>query len=195
MVVYNPIDTERIIKLSQEFQPAKPERFTIISSGRLTPQKKPERVLRVARMFKDNGIDVLFQWIGDGELKEELLVLRKELEVEDMVEFLGFQKNPFPYVRQADMMFCCSGYEGFCLVICEAMCLGVPVVSTRTSGPIEILDNDKYGLLTGHSDNEMFMAVKRMMENVDLRSYYSKQGKIRVQEFAPCKIVKTIDNL
>lgn len=195
-VVYNPIDMDRITKLSMEFQPVKPQKFVIVTSGRLTPPKKPDRILRIAKMFKDNGInDVLFRWIGDGELKNELLALRKELDIEDMVEFMGFQKNPFPYVRQADMMFCCSGYEGFCLVICEAMCLGVPVVSTRTSGPTEILDNDTYGLLTGHDDTEMFLAVKRMKEDGRLRSYYSRQGKLRVQDFNVNKIVSAIDTL
>lgn len=64
-----------------------------------------------------------------------------DLGVEDMVQIIGFKRNPFPYVKSADMMFCCSGYEGFCLAICEAMVLGIPVVSTKTSGPIEIIDN------------------------------------------------------
>lgn len=195
IVVYNPIDVKKITRLSEAFRPTKPQKFTIITSGRLTPPKKPDRVLRIARKFKDHGIDVLFRWIGDGELRDELMTLRKELGVEDMVDFLGFQKNPFPFVKQADMMFCCSGYEGFCLVICEAMCLGVPVVSTKTSGPIEILDNNRYGLLTGHSDEEMFMAVKRMVEDSSLRAYYSAQGRIRVQDFDVRKTVSAIDNL
>lgn len=193
VVIYNPIDREKILKLSEAFTPEKEEKFTIITSGRLTPQKKMDRVLRVAKRFKEERISIRFQVIGDGELKQELLGLRKQLGVEDMVEFLGFQKNPFPYVKQANMMFCCSGYEGFCLVICEAMCLGIPVVSTKTSGPIEILDHNKYGLLTDHDDDSMFKSIKQMYEDKKLRDYYSDQGRKRVRNFDSRKIVKGIE--
>lgn len=194
VVIYNPIDKEKIIKMSEAFVPSKNKRFTIVTVGRLTLQKKIDRVLRIAKRFKDELIDVQFQIIGDGELKQKLLSLRKELNIEDMVDFLGFQKNPFPYIKQADVMFCCSGYEGFCLVICEAMCLGVPVVSTRTSGPIEILDNDQYGILTEHDDDAMYEAVKRMVIDDKLRSYYKNKGLKRILDYSPENIIKQIDN-
>lgn len=100
-----------------------------------------------------------FNWIGDGELRSEMEQQIHDLGVEDMVQIIGFKRNPFPYVKSADMMFCCSGYEGFCLAICEAMVLGIPVVSTKTSGPIEIIDNNKYGILCDHDENSMFDAV------------------------------------
>lgn len=195
VVIYNPIDRKKIIRLSEVFMLDKGEAFTVITSGRLTLQKKMDRVLRVAKRFKEEQINVRFQVIGDGELKQELLEIRKQLDVEDMVEFLGFQKNPFPYIKQADMMFCCSGYEGFCLVICEAMCLGVPVVSTKTSGPIEILDNSQYGLLCEHDDDSMFEAVKRMILDSELRSYYRAQGLKRILDFSPENIIRSIENL
>lgn len=111
------------------------------------------------------------------------------------MQFLGFKKNPFPYVKNADMMFSCSGYEGFCLVICEAMCLGVPVVSTKTAGPIEILDNDKYGLLADHNDESMYQTVKRMVLDKRLRSYYSKIGRERVLDFSVKKAIRQIEKL
>ncbi|WP_286757978.1 glycosyltransferase [Parabacteroides sp. merdae-related_45_40] len=195
MVIYNPIDREKILKLSKAFTLNKNGLFAVITSGRLTLPKKMDRILRVAKRFKEERINVRFQIIGDGELKQELMEKRRQLDVEDMVEFLGFQKNPFPYIKQADMMFCCSGYEGFCLVICEAMCLGVPVVSTKTSGPIEILDNNQYGLLCEHDDKAMYEAVKRMYEDKELRDYYSRQGEKRILDFSPQIIVSGIDKL
>ena len=154
-----------------------------------------DRVLRVAKRFKEEHIDVKFQILGDGELKDELLNLRQQLEVEDMVDFLGFQKNPFPYIKQADLMFCCSGYEGFCLVICEAMCLGVPVVCTKTSGPIEILEDNEYGLLCEHDDESMFQAVKKMVLDEKLRTDYSCEGRKKIMQFESSMIVSQIENL
>lgn len=193
--IYNPVDVAKIIRMGEEFSLDKNERFTIVSVGRLTMPKKMDRIIRIARRFKEEGLAVNFQIIGDGELKELLQQQCRDLDVEDSVQFLGFKKNPFPYVKNADMMFSCSGYEGFCLVICEAMCLGVPVVSTKTAGPIEILDNDKYGLLADHNDESMYQTVKRMVLDKRLRSYYSKIGRERVLDFSVKKAIRQIEKL
>ncbi len=195
VVIYNPIDKQTILLKSNEFNVCKNEIFTVVTAGRLTYPKKMDRILRIAKRFKDEGVNIRFQILGDGELKQKLLKLSKELEVEKLVSFLGFKKNPYPYIKQADMMFCCSGYEGFSLVICEAMCLGVPVVSTRTSGPIEILGNNRYGLLTEHDDESMYLAVKKMMMDEKLRLYYREQGYNRVEDFSVEKVMYEFENL
>lgn len=194
-VIYNPVDADKIRKLSEAFEPTDKQGFTIVTVGRLTHPKKPDRVIRIARMMKDKSINVRFQWIGDGELHDEFLRLCREYEVDDMVQLLGFQHNPYPYIRAADMMFCCSMAEGFCLVICEAMCLGVPVVSTRTSGPSEIIGDNEYGLLCGHDDEDMFRTVKRMVEDARLREHYGRKGAERIMDFSPVRVLRAIDNL
>ena len=181
-VIYNPIDYDKIVKMAEAVK-IDNDKFTIITVGRLTVQKRIDRIIRLAARLKSEGSNIAFQILGDGELKENLLQQRKNAGVEDTVEFLGFNSNPFPYVKAADMMLCCSGYEGFCLVICEAMCLGVPVISTKTSGPIEILDDNKYGLLTEHDDDAIYEAVKSMMENNAMREKYGTAGKSRVKDF------------
>lgn len=195
-VIYNPIDKDKILKMSLEYE-VHNEFLTIVTMGRLTPPKKIDRIIRLAHRMKIGGYTgIRFQIIGDGELKNELLGLRKKLDVEDIVEMLGFHKNPFPYVKAADMMFCCSGYEGFCLVICEAMVLGVPVISTRTSGPIEILEeSNEYGMLTEHDDESMYQAVKQMIDDRKLRIHYKKKSLERAEEFDVERTLRAIYNL
>ena len=51
------------------------------------------------------------------------------------------------------------------MVLCEAFCLGLPIVSTKTTGPVELIDNDKYGLLTEHDDESIYQAVKKMIDD------------------------------
>lgn len=183
-VVYNPIDCKNILALST-LQEVKNEKFTIVTVGRLTPPKKLDRAARVARMMKEKGITGFeLQIIGEGELHKELERQIEAEGVDDCVKLLGYKKNPYPYIKAADMMFCCSGYEGFCLVICEAMLLGVPVVSTRTSGPVEILEEDKYGLLCNHDDQSMCEAVCRMMNDRELRRHYREVGRGRVENYS-----------
>ncbi|GKH20415.1 glycosyltransferase [Bacteroides thetaiotaomicron] len=195
-VIYNPIDRDKILKMSLEYE-VHNEYLTIVTLGRLTPPKKIDRILRLAHRMKMEGYtDIRFQIIGDGELRDELLALRKKLGVEDIVEMLGFHKNPFPYVKAADMMLCCSGYEGFCLVICEAMVLGVPVISTTTCGPIEILKvNNEYGLLVEHDDDSIHDAVKRMMDDDELRLHYHQKALERAACFGVEQTMESIYNL
>lgn len=195
IVVYNPIDIVKIIRLANEGYYNSNELFTVVTVGRLTHQKKMDRVVRLAARCKQNQIKVRFQIIGDGDLKEELLALSRALDVEDMIEFTGFIRNPFPYIKNADMLFLSSGYEGFGLVVCEAMCLGVPVISTKTAGPTEILENNKYGILCEHDDDSIYNAVKRMIEDDNLRFHYKEIGFQRAKDFSVKNTLTQFDQL
>jgi len=73
-------------------------------------------------------------------------------------------------------MMVTSDFEGFCLVICEAMCLGVPVISTRTAGPSEIIGNNEYGVLTGFEPTDMFAALKRWCEHPEERHAVARKA-------------------
>jgi glycosyltransferase involved in cell wall biosynthesis len=194
-VIYNPIDIDKIQKLAKEYFPSNDNKFTIVTVGRLTMPKKIDRVIRLASSLKKEGMNIHFQIIGGGELKQELKNLAKELQVEDCVEFVGFVKNPYPYIKNADMMLLSSGFEGFGLVICEAMSLGTPVVSTKTAGPVEIIENDKFGLLCEHDDEAIYQTVTKLILNEELRNYYRKQGKLRVKDFDVKNSVEQFDNL
>jgi len=194
-VIYNPIDSNKINSLAKESHIPKNKIFTIVTVGRLTMQKRIDRVIRLASRFKLEGIKAQFQIIGDGELKEELLKLATALEVTDIVSFLGFINNPFPYVKNADLLLLSSAYEGFGLVICEAMLLGTPVVSTKTSGPIEIINNDTYGLLCEHDDESIYQAVRKMMTDEVLRNRYKHLGYKRAADFSVENTIKQFDVL
>lgn len=195
-VVYNPIDMDKIVHLSNK--PANrllTDYFTIAVCGRLTNQKKLDRVMRLARRIKDERFRIKILMIGDGELKDELKQTCAQLDVQDVVEFVGFQRNPYPYIKAADMLLSTSGYEGFSLVICEAMALGIPVVATKTAGPMEILDNDKFGLLCDHDDESIFQSVKKMYDDESLRRNYSQVGRERVKDFSVDRTMQKILNI
>lgn len=196
-VIYNPIDENKILTLSEAelISPSDDAVFTIAVCGRLTAPKKLDRVIRLAKRIKDEGLRIKIQLIGDGNLRNDLEDQSVELGVTNVVEFLGFQRNPYPYIKAADMLLSTSGYEGFSLVICEAMALGVPVVATKTAGPMEILDNDKYGILCDHDDESIFQAVKRIYEDESLRTHYSQVGKVRVKDFSVERTMNAIYEL
>lgn len=195
-VIYNPIDIQKIKRMADGYDVSSDQKLlTVISVGRLTPQKNPERMLQVAKLAKEAGLPVRFKWVGDGELRAKMEALRNEMGLSEIVEFTGFVKNPYPHIQAADIMMVTSDYEGFCLVICEAMCLGVPVISTRTAGPSEIIDDNEYGVLTDPSPEALFEAVKLWTENLGKALEISQSAEKRVEQFNVKFTVNAISKL
>lgn len=86
--------------------------FTITAIGSLLEVKGFDRLIRVAEMLKKDGISFCIQIIGRGEKEAELKRLVHELNVENEVHFLGFQANPYPYLKESDIFISTSISEG-----------------------------------------------------------------------------------
>ncbi|MGZ9675080.1 glycosyltransferase [Flavobacterium sp. GNP001] len=193
-VIYNPIDRKKIELMAQDSSTKSPV-FTIVCVGRLTLPKKMDRVIRLASRLKEEHYQVHFQIIGEGELRADLLAQIADFNVSDYVTLLGYVANPFPHMKNADLLLLSSGFEGFGLVVCEAMVLGVPVVSTKTAGPIEIIDENRYGLLCDHDDESIYEAVKKMINDEALRNHFQKVGYTRAQDFSVENTIKQFEAL
>lgn len=193
-VIYNPIDIKEIETLSTEevnhpwFQEQIP---IIISVGRLTQQKDYPYLIKTFAIVK-KSINCRLFIIGDGEDKEKLIQMAKEIGLEKDIEFAGFQKNPFKYMDRASLFVLSSLYEGFGNVIVEAMALGLPVISTDCpSGPSEIIENRKNGLLVPVRDEHaLAQSILSILTNQDLKDSLGKEAKLRAQFFATEKIIK-----
>ena len=156
-MIYNPVRVESVREQSSE--PVDHEWLAdeslevVLSGGRHEPQKGFDTLLDAfARLKRDNVRLVLF---GKGPETEALQRQAIELGISDRVSFLGFVDNPYSYMSAADVFVLSSVHEGFGLVLIETMACGCPVVSTDCeSGPDEILDGGKYGLLVPVGDKE-----------------------------------------
>lgn len=180
--LYNIVDVNQIAALSNEKIGDK-TKFTITAIGSLIEVKGFDRLIRVAKMLKDEGYDFVVQIIGIGEKKKELIDLRDKLILQDVVSFLGFKKPPYSYLRQSDLFVSTSISEGLSLVICEALALSVPIVSTRTAGALELLDDGKYGILAEQNDASVYEGIKKMMDDENLRSEFQRRAKMRAKVF------------
>lgn len=178
-VVYNLIDCDEIRKLADS-KIVKKNKFTICMVGRLNQQKRYDRALEVARKLKGAGYNLEFWILGDGEQMAKLRDKVKEYDLEDYFLLKGFIKPPYPYMKQSDILLISSESEGFSLVACEAFCLGVPVVSTKTSGPTELIKSSKAGLLVNENIDDIYMGLKYMIDNKAFRDECS----INALEFA-----------
>ena len=145
-IIHNPVDIEKISKLSVSNEILFDKNYiNIISVGMLRPEKGFDSLLKAFKLLKN---EYRLYIIGDGKEKDNLVNLAKKLKIIDRVSFLGFQDNPYKYMAQADLMVLSSRYEGFPNVVLEANALGLPVVAFDCPGGTrEIIKNGLNGFL------------------------------------------------
>jgi glycosyltransferase involved in cell wall biosynthesis len=155
-VIYNPAITPELLDKAKEpvnhpwFQPEEPP--VILGVGRLEPQKDFPTLIRAFAQIRQVQTARLVI-LGEGPDKPQLQSLIEELGLQSDVTLAGYTSNPFAYMAKASVFVLSSAWEGFGIVIAEALAVGTPVVSTNCpSGPAEILDNGKYGFLTPVGD-------------------------------------------
>ena len=128
--------------------------------------------LKVARRFRDEGDRVRFVVVGEGHLREQLNVARRELGLEDTVVFSGWMPNASEIAVPAfDVFFQPSLWEAMSIALLEAMAAGKPVVATRVGEAPYIVADGQDGLLVDPGDIDgMAAALRRLVEDPGLRS-------------------------
>jgi glycosyltransferase involved in cell wall biosynthesis len=155
-VIYNPIETNSIINLSQEDVDlnwfSKISSPIVLSVGRLTKQKDHETLLYAfSKVIKRKKAHLVI--LGDGDLRDNLLKKIENLGLTDFVSLPGFILNPFPIMKKSDIFVLSSLWEGLPNSLIQAMTFGLPVVSTNCQfGPEEILENGRWGKLVPVGD-------------------------------------------
>jgi glycosyltransferase involved in cell wall biosynthesis len=195
-VVYNPVlrpafAAEAAAPVDHPFfQPGRPPVF--VSVGRLAPVKDPKTLLKAfARVRADH--DVRLALVGDGEMRDELTTMARNLQIEDSVAFVGFQINPIRYIAKAKALIVSSRHEGFGNVIVEALAADTPVISTDCPyGPGEILDGGRFGRLVPVGDVE---ALARSMVEVLSDASDPAAAEARAREFTVEAVARQYEQL
>lgn len=177
--IYNPIRIEDIhYMMNEKNELEKIKEPIILGVGRLTEMKGFDDLIKAHKYLLDKKISNKLIILGEGEQRLHLESLIKELNVQDSVILKGFVNNPYKYMKSADVFVLSSVYEGFSIVLAEALAVGTPVVSTDCpSGPSEILMDGKYGLLSPIKDyKELAMNI---IETFNSDSEENKKERIR----------------
>jgi N-acetylgalactosamine-N,N'-diacetylbacillosaminyl-diphospho-undecaprenol 4-alpha-N-acetylgalactosaminyltransferase len=193
--VYNPVMSQVPTVLPKN------ARFTFVSVGRLDKGKNHHVLIEAMR-----DLDAQLWIIGEGTLKQVLQRQIDELKLNDKVTLLGYQKDPYAWLSQANAFVFSSLHEGFPNVLLEALSCGVAVISTDCCfGPREILapksdtshqlksgvEEAEFGLLVPINDAEaMQKAMQKMMDDEMLYEYYRTQALKRASDFAIMPIVE-----
>lgn len=134
--IYNPIDVVSVQAAAQEFIPDLKPPY-LVNVGKFKQQKRHDVLIRA---YAASQVSMPLVLVGTGDLMQPNQALAQSLGVADRVHFVGFQKNPYPFIQHAEAMVVSSDFEGFSIAILEALALGTPVISTDCpSGPSEVL--------------------------------------------------------
>lgn len=218
ITIYNGYDLEKIAEESKKEIQAGEERwfgadnFIFCTFGRYEAQKAQWHLVRAFREITEKHPNAKLLMFGRGAMKEYLVTLVKELQMEDNIRVEDFIPNPYAVMKRCNAFVLPSTYEGLSNALIEAMACGLPCISTETgareifapgTNPIEDCVKDKidkaeFGILTpipsGIQHNawenletaEVLMAeaMAELLDNKELYMNYKKQAKKRSESFS-----------
>lgn len=192
VVIHNVIDDKEILeKADQPLLGDKKKRFTLCTVGRLSAPKNYIRLLKTAYKLHGYGFDFDLWFVGDGEQRNLIEDYIREQDMGSYVTLYGFQKNPYPYMKAADLLVCSSNYEGFSTFIAEGLILGKPIITTDCSGMRELLGDSEYGVIVPNKDEAFYDGVKMMLSmNKEELKEYADKSLVRGKLFSTDYLVK-----
>lgn len=194
VVVYNPIDKENIVKNINNHYELKNE-IIISAVGRLENQKGFDRLIEIlSKVIKINE-DFKLNIIGTGSQKNQLTRLIEKYGLNEKVFLLGFMDNPYKEMAKSNLLICSSRSEGYSLVIAEAMCLGLPILTTKCAGPIELTDNGKYGILVDNNENALYDAIVKILSNPHMLYDYHEKSLLRSEIFDIKRTIREVETI
>lgn len=189
-VIYNAVPFESTRDLAQRaLDPRDPWVNSeggplFVAVGRLVPQKDFATLIRAVALCRfRTSCRMLI--LGEGVERPSLEKLIDDLRLHDSVRLLGHQSNPYRIMSRADALVSSSRWEGFGQVLLEALALGLPIISTDCrSGPAEVLDHGRYGVLVPVGDEEALAAAMIQVASGDRQGDKVSRER-RAAEFSP----------
>ena len=183
-VIYNPVN-EKVFEL----QPIEKEN-RIISVGRLYPQKDQKMMIeafaKVSKKYPQWSL-IIF---GEGPQRKELELLVERLKVKDKVFLPGRSENIIDELNKSKVFCLSSIYEGMSNALVEAICVGLPIVTTKVSGTEELIQDGKNGFTVNIGETDaMADALTKIIEDNHLQKQFSENNKAQALKFETNAIV------
>ena len=175
----------------------KDERFNrIISVGRLYPQKDQKTMIEAFAKVSKKHPDWKLVIFGEGPERGALELLVERLKIKDKVSLPGKSENIIDELKKSKIFCLSSIYEGMSNALVEAICVGLPIVTTKVSGTEELIENGENGFIVDIGDKDtMAMAMTKLIEDENLRQQFAEKNKAQAVKFETNAIVDQWEEL
>jgi len=168
---------------------------TLAFLGRLEKVKGIDRLLSCLAKLSDEGLSFQLLILGDGSERQNIENLIRSLGLDGKIIRLGYKSNPYPYLKASDIFVLSSYYEGYPMVVTEALVLGKAVIATDVSGIAEILNGGEFGLIVENNEAALGEGLRKMLSDEHTRSHYAKQAIRGSERFSAETILLQLDEI
>ena len=204
-IIYNPVREEVFEPSSLTPNPSPKgegsikggERLNrIISVARLYPQKNQKMMIEAFAKIADEFLDWQLVIFGEGPERKNLESLVSSLKLQDRVSLPGRTEHVIEELRKSKIFCLSSDYEGMSNSMIEAICMGLPVISTRVSGTEELIMDGENGYVVEKGDTErLFLKIRELIMNKEKRILLGEKSIPLAYKFRLDVIVGEWENL
>lgn len=170
-VFYDIIDNETILQKGSQPDPYPSQvRPRLLTVGRYCEAKALHLAVGAAALLRDRGIDFVWYFVGEGNLRPQLEEQIRHAGLEERVILTGMQKNPYPWFANCDLYVQTSVFEGSCTTLTEAMIFNKAVVTTEIEIAFEKVTPGKNGFICAMDAGAIAENVERLLADQALKT-------------------------
>jgi len=193
VVTPNIVDNLHIINnaevsLAQELK--QDDILNVVTVSRLHSKKGLRTALQAHKRLDSEGIHFRWYIVGEGEERKILEKLIRQYGLQNKFILLGNRKNPYPYIKKADLFVLPSESEGYSTVLIEAKILKKPIMTTDIGGAREEICSGENGLIVENSEEAIYQGLKKMVVDTALREKFA--FALKDFEYDNAKILSSI---
>lgn len=197
IVLYNTNESDKILAMAEETVPEelfRRDEINLIGVGKIEEVKGFDRLARIHKRLREEGYPVHTYILGEGSKKAEISAFLEAENLSGSFTFLGYQVNPYKFVKRSDIFVCSSHSEGFSTAATEALILGTPVVTTLVSGMKEMLgENNQWGVVTENNEDSLYRGIKGLLDDPKHLAQYKEKAVHRGKMFHTEHTVEAVE--
>ena len=175
IVIPNAINKNIIMKKSADSEKK------IVAVGRLEKQKNYPMLIKAFNIFSKKYPDYILEIYGVGNEEKKLKQMVNEYKLQDKIIFKGYVNNISEHIYNSSIFVITSNFEGISNSLIEAMCIGLPCISTDCDGggARELIKNNENGILIPKNDVlKLVQSMEKIIENPDFAKFISNNAKM-----------------
>ncbi|MFC0476126.1 glycosyltransferase [Robertmurraya beringensis] len=135
----------------------------ILTVGRLSSEKGQDLAIRVMARLKNEGINVKWYCIGEGNARHNWEGLIRKNNLQDDFILLGAKVNPYSFMKECNIYVQPSRHEGYCITLAEAKCFNIPIIATNFTGAKEQISSYDKGTIVEFNEQQLYEAIVKLM--------------------------------